>query len=254
MRERAFDDFTKMFATRAHRRTVLGGAIAAISAAGLVSSFTAMAQEPATPVPSFEELAELAAGASSAEFLFVQSFQSGSWVPKPGEDGVFVLTVTGVPGEIIYFTDRPERIFGIVPTQQFLDSLGFTLENPPNAALVAMAEPGSTEQEVLLIQLLAPVYDENTATMTYEAKVLADYSGAGLAHLADQHSDTIHSDFAHGSLFIDDCGTTVLDCGTCGPVVTPSCWNPSYGMCSICLSTSKEMYAACESAYPGCKA
>jgi hypothetical protein len=165
--------------------------------------------------------------------------------------------MTGVPGEIIYFTDRPDRIFGIVPTEPFLDNLGFTPENPPNAALVAMAAPGSTEQEVLLIELLAPQYDEAAATMTYEARVLAGYSGTGLAHVADQHSDTIHSDFAHGSLFIDDCGDTTLDCpnskqgGYCGVAQAPACWNPSLGACTICL-TYEQMLGVCRQSFPNC--
>ena len=39
----------------------------------------------------------------------------------------------------IYFSDRPERIFGDLPTQEFLDTLGFTPDFPPNAALITQA-------------------------------------------------------------------------------------------------------------------
>jgi hypothetical protein len=58
--------------------------------------------------------------------LFVQTFASGSLLPKEGEEGTFILTLNGGYGRTIGFSDRPERIVGSVPTQQFLDGLGFT--------------------------------------------------------------------------------------------------------------------------------
>jgi hypothetical protein len=78
LKQGAIDNMTKKLAARANRRTVLGGALAGVSAAGLASSLPALAQDAATPVPSLQDLAEQSVGASSAEFLFVQSFQSGT--------------------------------------------------------------------------------------------------------------------------------------------------------------------------------
>ncbi len=58
-----------------------------------------------------------------------------------------------------------------------------------------------------------PVYDEDAATLTYEAKVLADYAGRGLQHLAQQQTDDeLPASFGEGSLFIDDCADTIESC------------------------------------------
>ena len=92
----------------------------------------------------------------------------------------------------------------MVPTGQFLGSLGFTANYPPNAALTARTESG--ELEVLVIELLDPVYDEATDTLTYEAVLLAEYDEAALADLAERATDTeLPSSFGVGQLFIDSC-------------------------------------------------
>ena len=89
------------------------------------------AVDPNNPHPSADT-----AGAHP-EFLFVQPFDSGAWSPTSGADATYTLTLTGAAAQTVYFSDRPERIVGLAPTQRFLDGLGFTPNNPPNAALVA---------------------------------------------------------------------------------------------------------------------
>lgn len=92
--------------------------------------------------------------------------------PKAGENGVYTLTLTDTPDQTVYFSDRPARVVGVAPLQQFLDGLGFSPQNQPNAALVAQTAIG---EDVLVIELLNPRNDEAAHTLTYDARVLENY-------------------------------------------------------------------------------
>jgi hypothetical protein len=101
-------------------------------ASGVVSAATAgtrwAAAQDATPEAAPREAHE--------SYLFVQLFAQGSWQPKADEAGIYVLTLSGTSGQTLYFSDRPQRIVGTVPSDRFLEALGFTPADPPNAALV----------------------------------------------------------------------------------------------------------------------
>ena len=184
MDDRRFDRLTSRFTTR--RGVLRGGGFAL--AMGATAQASRLAAQDATPAatpagfPSDPHPSENAV-VPKPEFLFVQLFESGAWSPKTGEDGVFVLTLHGTAAETIYFSDRPERIVGMTPMDQFLQGLGFTPVNPPNAAIVSRRENGGDE-DVLLVELFDPVYDAEARTLQYDARILADYADRGLAHLA----------------------------------------------------------------------
>ncbi len=242
-----FDRISKLFAVyRLSRRKALAAGGAALAAPSLAAAnLTATAQgaspvatpgiDPNDPHPSADT------DEDHPEFLFVQPFDAGTWAPKPGEDGVYTLTLSGAAAQTVYFSDRPERIVGLAPTLRFLDALGFTPENPPNAALVATVE-GSDEQEVLVIELLNPVYDADAATLTYDARVLNDYGEAGLAYLAQQQTDyELPETFGAGSLFIDDCPDGTVTCtnhfdgSVVGSFSIGFCWTSSL-CCQVCCT------------------
>jgi hypothetical protein len=206
-----FDTISKIFASRRTRRSAVASGVGLAAAA---IGGRALAQD-ATPAPVSEDPHPSAdITTAKTEFLFVQPFDAGTWTPKAGEDGTYTLTLTGAAANTVYFSDRPERIFGVTPNQQFLDGLGFTPANPPNAAVVAQRE-GGDDQEVLVIELLNPQYDADTQTLTYDAKVLADYGEHGLAHAALQQQDyELGETFGAGSLFIDDCDPVDIECFT----------------------------------------
>lgn len=206
-----FDAFTKTFATRLSRRTALQATGLGL-AAGLTGSH-ATAQEA---TPRVDEI-------NDTTFLFVQTATAGSFTPNPDAGtptadgaptpsggGDYLLTLEGHHGGTVYFSDRPERIFGNAPTQAFLDGLGFSPSNPPNAALVTQTEDGT--EEVVVLELLAPTYDESAGTLTYGATILAEYEGEGLTHVAaQQQDDALPETFGRSSLFIDDCAPAT-DC------------------------------------------
>lgn len=207
MNETTFDSISKRAAFSTSRRTALGGALAGLT--GLITVQRAVAQDGtpfAAPTPDPN-----ADGPEDPAFLFVQPFDSGTWMPNPDQPDTYILTLTGAAAQTIYFSDRPERIVGLSPTDEFLESLGFTPANPPNAALVSHSDTG--EQDVLVIELFDPEYDAGTGVLTYQARILADYEGAGLASLARTQQDDEHPErFGAGNLFIDDCPVGTAAC------------------------------------------
>ena len=209
-----FDTLARTFSARLPRRLALRrGAAALVAGAGLAAAGRRAAGQEASPVASPE--AEDAEGSD----LFVQTFRAGTLVPKSGEEGVYVLTLEGGTGQTVYFSDRPARRVGLVPTAVLLEQLGFTPADPPNAALVVQT---AEEEEIVVVELFNPTFDEAAGTLTYEVRLLADYAGVGLADLAERQGDDPPApsfDIAH--LFIDGCGRG-------------QCWDGAVSMCVSC--------------------
>jgi hypothetical protein len=257
-----FDALARALAVRTSRRRALAGGAAGVTAVALgrAGAQDATPAGEATPVslPGFGQ-----------EFLFVQTATSGSFrpnptagtpvvdgTPAPGGGAQFLLTLEGHSGQTIYFSDRPQRIFGEAPTDRFIDGLGFSPANPPNAALVAdTAEQGD---DVLIVELVDPVYDETNGTLTYGANVLAEYQGDGLAHLAQQQADTeLPEEFGRASLFIDDCPNTGIyclssllpSCKVVSVVGTGTCWHWECLCCTLCSGSPLDI---CNQYVPEC--
>jgi hypothetical protein len=250
---------TQLAAHRTNRRVALrttgvGMAAATLGAAG----FRSISAQDATPTAG-DELPDsvlLGAAQDPSEFLFVQSFESGSLVPVSGQAGAYMLTLDGANPQTIYFSDRPERVFGLATTTAFLEGLGFTPENPPNAALMVTTDDGA--EDVLIIELLDPVWDESSGSLTYTVQVLSDYAESGLAFAALQQADyEMAENFGPGGLFVDGCADGRVYChqynqdGTMGPPVgpsamTPFCFEYSTSRCLPCSGA----HVLCAAAYP----
>lgn len=255
MDHQQFDRLTRGVANRLSRRTALrGGGLGIASALFGAGSLDAAAQASpvaeATPAGS-----ELGSEAEDDASLFVQTFDSGTWAPKAGEDGVYTLTLTDAPEQVIGFSDRPQRQVGLIPTDTFLNELGFTLDNPPNAAVVI---PGQDGNDVLVVELLNPVYDPDAGTVTYDAIILEGYEEEGLRYLAQQQNDyEIPAEFGSGSLFIDDCPDGLVYCMnprslvTCAPAETITnvgmCWNWLALNCVPCKDRGAQL---CNETFP----
>ena len=92
------------------------------------------------------------------DLLFVQSAHSVTLADK-------VLKLEGISPSTIFFSDRPERITGHEPTEDFVadwaageDSFA---SNPPNATLSILI--GAEPQEIVLV-LKSPKLDNNVLT------------------------------------------------------------------------------------------
>jgi hypothetical protein len=199
-----FDRLTRGLAKQTTRRTALGATLAGLGL-GLTSKVSA---QEATPAPGAE--------GEIPVFMFVQTFASGRGELNPGAGtptvhgptppggaASFLLTLEGHTGQTIYFSDRPDRIVGASPTVDFLDGIGFSPINPPNAALVAEFERG---RGVVVLELIEPVYTPEMSTLVYGAEVLEGYEGENLAPvLADQVAARLPARIGPATLFIDDC-------------------------------------------------
>ncbi len=153
--------------------------------------------------------------------IFVQEGAGGSFVKD--ESGNYTLTITGVIPYTLYFSDRPARDAGIVEMDQFLEGFSFHPDNPPNA-LVAIRE-GEEESDMIVVELTAPQYDGTNDTLTYQAKVIADYEfeSEWPEDLIPRADDAIPEEFGKVVIVIDDC--PCLPYGTCDSKWRNSCWH-----------------------------
>lgn len=228
-----FDAVSRLFAQRRlSRRQAMQHGAGAIAAGTLATTGIARATAH-DATPSASPVAE----SDDAKFLFVQIFGAGSLEPKADASGLLTLTADHLAGQTVYFSDRPERIVGLVSTERFLGAgstsagsaatpesgLGFTPANPPNAALVFANPDDATDPgAVVVVELIDPTYDPATGLATYDVKVLADDTAVDLT-LEQQPLSAADAprQFQAASLFIDDCPNGSIYC------ITPETINPN---------------------------
>ncbi len=238
-----FDQISKRFADRRmSRRQAVTTASAGLAAAALGSAAAQDASPEAPPVTPD--------AAEKISYLFVQSFQSGSIAATEGKDGRYTVTLEQGMGQTIYFADRPSREVGVTPTPQFLDGLGFSPYNPPNAALLVETAPGETD--IAVVELFNPSYDEATRTATYEVVVLENWADSLDLGLAKAPADlaAVAPSFGSAHLFIDDCANEQIGCignsnGSVNwlPGVTSMCY--AYGQCMPCTPYAHNQPSSC---------
>jgi hypothetical protein len=111
-------------------------------------------------------IAKLATAQTSPSFLFVQTAQKIDY-----KDGV--MTLYDVPTQTMFFTDRPNRVVGNLPTSSFVAKWttdkgpsGFA-SDPPNAAVTVFQPDGP---KTAIVELSKPQLDGNK--LSYNVKVL----------------------------------------------------------------------------------
>lgn len=130
--------------------------------------------------------AQPANDAKAAGYLFVQVSQSGTF---DGER----LTLHDVSAQTVFFSDRPKRVAGHLPTTQFLEQWkpgGSFQSDPPNASL-AFVTAGI--ESAVVLELQDPVLDG--PRLSFRVRVL---------------QGTPPASFADASLFIDAGGLMQL--------------------------------------------
>jgi hypothetical protein len=262
MDPKQFDTITRLLAShRISRRSALltGAGVAALSVAGTAAQATpeAMSDQATPEVPTVMASPEADTG---VHFMFVQTFGAGSL--DAATEGVpnVLLVADHLAGQTLYFSDRPDRIVGMVPTEQFLANgadargLGFTPTDPPNAALVL---PGD---KVLIVELLDPEYDASTGQVRYQLHVLDDVTQVDLQLDTEPLTAAeAAGDFTAASLFIDDCpdgqivcyasdGSTVV-----GNIQSGFCWSWGSACCAPCGGAGAgDWSSTCNATFSGC--
>jgi len=208
-------------------------AIAFLAMALITVSFGALAEE--AEEPEVGDVGELEAE-NNVTFMFVQTAASGTLVPVDGVENLYTLTLVGVAPQTIAFSDRPERIIVQAPMQEFLDGFCWLPENPPNAAIEILE--ADEEEDVAVVELLDPVYDNETQTLQYNVSILEepDHSYAVFNERADQ---SLPEAFGPATLFIDDCADgwwrcCTLDGSYCGKIRAGRCYNWGHARCEWC--------------------
>jgi hypothetical protein len=149
--------------------------------------------------------------ASQTSYLFIQNADSGSIVPKKKQD---LLVLRGVDPDGLYFSDRPERIGGILTVPEMLKSLGFGNKHVATPNAVIDADTGSS-RDALAVNLSHPRYDPVRHALRYRIKRLKvrdvarrTPSLARLKRFSDQLDRKLPPHFGRTSLFIDNSGWT----------------------------------------------
>lgn len=256
-----FDRLTIALGRRRSRRNAIALGTAGLTTLGLAPRAPQVSAQDATPAPQ----------SATPTTIYVQLADSGSWTPKPDEPGIYLLTLFDPGDQTIAFTMAPDRFVASMPTDVLLDTLGFTPEFPPNAAIEVVTPDG--ERDVLVVTLMNPTLVQGTDegdpnVLTYEAQVLKAYKGAALEEwLPDVEDDQLPTQFEQVSLFIDNgcwgfTGCYVIEAdGSRGERVgdvpaTPNlmrCPGFEPDTCVPCGGNSIEtLHARCNSYYPAC--
>ncbi len=153
--------------------------------------------------------------------IFLQEGTNGSFVKD--ESGNYTLTITGMIPYTVFFSDRPARDAGFAQMKQFLDGFSFDPNNPPNAAI--MIEEGDETNDMVVVELTMPQYDETNHKLTYTAKLLDDYAfeSEWPKDLLIRADKSIPETFGKVLLVIDDC--PCIPYGTCDSKWSDSCWH-----------------------------
>jgi hypothetical protein len=110
--------------------------------------------------------------------LFVQSSQTAMITPIKGKTGEYTLTLKKTDPFVSFFADRPNRVTGLIPMNQYLSEWkvagqkGFKT-NPPNVALESMTQGDLHQAPTHLIGTLTlPKYDANTGDISYTFQLI----------------------------------------------------------------------------------
>jgi hypothetical protein len=184
--------------------------------------------------------------------IFIQEGSSGSFVNEGS--GNYTLTMNDVVPYTVFFADRPARDTGFVPMDKFLKGFNFGASNPPNAAIILPDE--NETSDMVVVELTKPQYNNTTQTVTYNAKLLKEYSFKS-GWLQDHMSEVdpaIPERFGSVELVIDGCPCLCVGKGagcdaTCG---RNSCWSWHDGGCNPCGGCCSSRIGCCPCARHGC--
>ena len=148
----------------------------------------------------------------NADLLFTLTSGSGTFEKsKDAPKGTFQLTLRNVDAATVFFTDRPQRDSGSIPTPRFFrqwERLGF-IADPPNAVVSLVG--GADRADTVALELRRPKLSKSGARLQLTVKLLKETS-PGLSHLADDLDGRLQRRFEDATLFIDDASIPSAPC------------------------------------------
>jgi len=180
------------------RRTALAFSALTLAGGTIGARLHDAAAQDATPSPD------------GVELLFIQTFASSSLAPHPTAPDLLILTLEMGTGHTLYFSDRPNRVAGTIPTERFIQVFSQeTAGDSANAALVAQRDPDTEVTHVF--ELLALKYDAQSGVATYSVRFLSD-PGQMKIEFAETPQQSLPEAVLYGvsELFIDSGGMMQL--------------------------------------------
>jgi len=115
--------------------------------------------------------------ASKPSYLFVQTARFATLKPDSRHPGDYILVLHDIPKYVTYFTDRPQRISGLINVIDFLQEWqqntkdNFT-QDAPNVDVrgIKLHWLFHSKDTSIVVSLSNPSYDVGERTMTYTAK------------------------------------------------------------------------------------
>jgi hypothetical protein len=190
-----FDHLAKRLARGVSRRALLGGT-AAVGAATLLGT-TATAVQEASPVAT--------PAVGQAEWLLVVNFE-GAELAIPEDGRGMTITLTGVDGHVMAFTDRPTRDYHLTPLATAAAAINAAGDSDPlNATLVARP-PLSRDSLDMVVVLRSATVDAANEHLVLETRVLGGPLLTTTLGRAPGEPTTLRG----GSLFVDDADLTTV--------------------------------------------
>ena len=145
---------------------------------------------------------------STDGLLYVVVATSGTFTSIAGESNTYNVTLNNVP-RLIWFSDRPQRATGHMPTTQLVDTWtiggNFSFaQDPPNAA-IEVANSSGTDRTVI-VKLSSPSYHNSTSAVSFIATILPitqNVSGR-LSIFNPSKSSSLPQSFGLVTVYIDD--------------------------------------------------
>ncbi len=111
-------------------------------------------------------------------YLFIQTADSGTLQANPAKLGDYTLTLKKISPFVIYFSDEPKRVSGLMPLEKFLDlwnskNSGFA-KSLPNVGVNAfkMHSMFNRKDVDFVIVPKDPKYNAANNTITYKVTIL----------------------------------------------------------------------------------
>jgi len=147
--------------------------------------------------------------------LFALQSSSGTLIPTKAAHGRFVLTLRGVPSQLLWFTDSPARSAGAISTRNFVRRWGLLGFGglPPDA--VIRLRRGPQNANALAVKLRTPRYNAAKHTLTVHVRALRKVD-SDLARLGRRLARRLPRRFGNASLFIEGGGAPKPGLGSSG--------------------------------------
>ena len=127
---------------------------------------------------SSASFAENTAKKPEVDYLYVQIAPQAVLKEVDSKTKTYELTLMEVNQHVEYFSDRPERIAGIMKVNTFLDEWNKSFKKtPPNVSLTGLEKKVLRRVPIsVIVELTNPIYNAEKKIITYTVKLLPDES------------------------------------------------------------------------------